>query len=88
MDAILVGPLMNLPLEPDVLAFAIHPGMSNKVLDGAMWNNGEPCDITYCNMGGICGSCVAQEYNKKGLFISFPCHGARRIGFFADPSYS
>jgi uncharacterized protein (DUF169 family) len=84
IDAILVGPLMDLPLEPDVVAFAIQPGMSNKVLDGTMWNTGEPYNITYYNMCGICGSGVAQAYNKKGLFIGFPCHGARRIGLFAD----
>lgn len=32
VKAILVGPLQDLSVEPDVIAFAICPGMSNKVL--------------------------------------------------------
>lgn len=84
MEAILVGPLMDLETEPDVIAFAMQPGMCNKILDGAMWNEGEPYQVTYYNMCGVCGSGVAKAYNDKKLSISFPCHGARRIGFFAN----
>ncbi|MGD8562694.1 MAG: DUF169 domain-containing protein [Desulfarculaceae bacterium] len=84
MEAILVGPLMDLKPDPDVIAFAMQPGMSNKILDGAMWNDGDPYHVVYYNMCGVCGSGVAQAYNNKKLYISFPCHGARRIGFFAN----
>lgn len=81
---VLVGALMDFTLEPDIIAFAAHPGMTNKILDGTMWNDGTPYNITYFNMCGVCGSGVAQAYNNKKLCISFPCHGARRIGLFAD----
>lgn len=84
IKAILVGPLQDLTVDPDVIGFAIHPGMSNKVLDGQMWNTGKPKEIMYYNMCGICGTGVAQAYNEKDLFIGFPCHGGRRMGLFLD----
>jgi len=84
IKAILVGPLQDLTVEPDVIGFAICPGMSNKVLDGQMWNTGRPKEIMYYNMCGICGVGVAQAYNEKDLFIGFPCHGGRRMGLFLD----
>lgn len=84
VKAILVGPLQDLGVKPDVIVFAICPGMSNKVLDGQMWNTGKPKEMTYYNVCGICGVGVAQAYNKKDLFIAFPCHGGRRIGLFTD----
>jgi uncharacterized protein (DUF169 family) len=82
--AVLVGPLMDLTVEPDVICFAIIPGMSNKVLDGQMWKTGKPKEIKCYNVCGICGEGVAQAYNEKDLFIAFPCHGGRRIGLFTD----
>ncbi len=84
VEAVLVGPLMDFEVEPDVISFAIVPGMSNKVLDGQMWRTGKPKEIVYYNVCGICGVGVAQAYNQKDLFISFPCHGGRRIGLFTD----
>ena len=84
VEAILVGPLQDLAVEPDVISFAIVPGMSNKVLDGQMWKTGKPKEIVYYNMCGVCGTGVAQAYNEKNLFLAFPCHGARRIGLFTD----
>lgn len=82
--AILVGPLQDLNVEPDVIGFAILPGMSNKVFDGAMWSTGKPKEITYYNICGICGTGVVQAYKNRDLFIVFPCHGGRRIGLFTD----
>ena len=84
IHAILVGPLMDLGVEPDVISFAICPGMSNKVLDGQMWNTGEPYTMTYYNMCGVCGTGVVQAYKNRNLFLGFPCHGARRMALFRD----
>jgi uncharacterized protein (DUF169 family) len=84
MQAVLVGPLYDLTVEPDIIMFAVVPGMTNKVLDGQMWNSGEPKHIVYYNVAGICGSGAAQAYINNDLFISFPCHGGRRIGLFTD----
>ena len=49
-----------------------------------MWKSGKPYEITYYNMCGVCGTGVAQAYDNAGLFIVFPCHGARMIGLFND----
>jgi uncharacterized protein (DUF169 family) len=84
VQAILVGPLQDLTVEPDVIGFAIIPGMSNKIFDGTMWNTGTPKQIPYYNICGICGTGVAQAYKNRDLFIVFPCHGGRRIGLFTD----
>lgn len=84
IQAILVGPLMDMKVKPDVIEFAVHPGMTNKILDGQMWNTGVPKDITYYNMNGICGTGAAQAYLKNDLFLAFPCHGGRRLGLFTD----
>ncbi len=84
MKDILVGPLQDLTIEPDVILFAVCPGMINKVLDGQMWNTGNPNIITYFNMCGICAVSAAQAYLHNDLFIGLPCHGGRRMGFFTD----
>ena len=84
IKAILIGPLYDLTVEPDIIMFAIVPGMSNKVLDGQMWNSGIPKQVTYFNMAGICATGAAQAYINNDLFIAFPCHGGRRMGLFLD----
>jgi uncharacterized protein (DUF169 family) len=83
ISALLVGPLMDLAIDPDVIAIAFQPGMSNKILDGAMWNSGEPYTIKYYNMCGTC-SAVAQAYNEKKLIMGLPDHGTRRMALFGD----
>jgi uncharacterized protein (DUF169 family) len=83
ISALLIGPLMDFVIDPDIIAFAFQPGMSNKILDGAMWKSGEPYLITYYNMCGTC-SAVAQAYNEKKLVIGFPDHGTRRMAMFGD----
>ena len=84
VQAIVVGPLQDLSVEPDVIGFATLPGMTNKIFDGAMWNTGKPKEITYYNICGVCATGVAQAYMNRDLFVVFPCHGARRIGIFTD----
>ncbi|MFC1799234.1 DUF169 domain-containing protein [Thermodesulfobacteriota bacterium] len=84
IEAILVGPLMDLTVTPDLIGFSISPGMSNKVFDGAMWDSGEPMQMTYHNMCGICGTGTAEAYLEKSLTVNFPCHGGRRMGLFFD----
>lgn len=88
IKALLIGPLMDLTVKPDIIMFGIQPGMSNKVLDGEMWMTGKPKTMTYYNMCGICASTAAAAYNEKDLFIGFPCHGGRRIGLFLDTELS
>ncbi len=83
IEAFLIGPLMDLEIDPDIIAIAFQPGMSCKLLDGAMWNTGEPFNIKYFNMCGTCGA-VADAYNKKNLVIGFPDHGTRRMALFGD----
>lgn len=83
VSALLIGPLMDFPVDPDIIAFAFQPGMSCKIFDGAMWNSGEPFTIRYYNLCGIC-SAVAQAYNEKRLAIGFPDHGTRRMALFGD----
>lgn len=84
VQAIMVGPLMDFMITPDVITFAAIPGMTNKIFDGQMWNSGNPKQITYYNMAGICAGGAVRAYRSNDLFLSFPCHGGRRIGMFTD----
>lgn len=83
ISALLIGPLMDFAVDPDIIAIAFQPGMSNKVFDGAMWQSGEPFTVKYYNMCGTCGA-VAQAYNERRMFMGFPDHGTRRMALFGD----
>jgi uncharacterized protein (DUF169 family) len=83
IKAIMLGPLFDMPVKPDIIMFAVTPGMTNRVLEGQMWHKGEPKSSTYYNMCGGC-SPAALAYNNKDLFLEFPCTGARRMGLFGD----
>lgn len=83
MKAILIGPLFDLEVVPDIVMFAATPGMSNKIMEAQMWNTGNPKQSTYYNMCGVC-SPAALAYNNRDLFLEFPCTGGRRMGLFGD----
>lgn len=84
-EAITIGALEDLPVEPDVIVMAITPGQTNKVCDGAMWYTGGSFKLQYANGCGICGNATAEPLTSDQLVtIAFCCHGARRWGGFQD----
>lgn len=86
-QAITIGPLEDLELEPDVIVIAVTPGRCNKVMDGAMWYKGGSFTTKYGNGCGICANATAQpmvERDSSIAVIAFPCHGARRWGGWRD----
>lgn len=85
-QAITIGALEDLPVEPDVIIVAVTPGRCNKVMDGAMWYKGGSFTTQYANGCGICANATVEPMisSDKVAVIAFPCHGARRWGGWRD----
>jgi len=72
-EAITIGPLEHLPVEPDVIVTAVTPGRCNKVMDGAMWYKGGSFTTQYANGSlltkhvGFCDNLSQSgDISKKG----------------------
>lgn len=85
-EAITVGALEELEVEPDVIVIAVTPGRCNKAMDGAMWYKGGDFSTHFSNGCGICAFATAKPYIDRDAVahITFPCHGARRFGGWRD----
>lgn len=82
--AVLMGPLDELPTEPDAVLVVGNPGQMLKVVEGYVWGRGEPLTLSSTGLHGVCGDGIARALATGKISLSFPCGGARRVGLYAD----
>jgi len=82
--AVLMGPLDELPIEPDVVLVAGNPGQMLRVVEGYVWSKGESLTLSSTGLHGICGDGIARALTTGKISLSIPCGGARRVGLYAD----
>lgn len=82
--AVLMGPLSELPVDPDVVLIAGNPAQMLKVVEGWVWFSGEPATLAATGVHGICGYGIANALKTGKLVLTLPCSGARRVGLYID----
>ena len=82
--AVLMGPLRELPIEPDAVLVVGNPGQMLKVVEGYVWSRGEPLTLSSTGVHGICGDGIARALISGRISLSLPCGGARRVGLYID----
>jgi len=84
IEAIVVGPLYNFHIEPDMILLALMPGQVNRFTDGYVWNEGGYITINFSGMAGVCSNTIVKTLKEKTVSLSFPCFGGRRVGLYQD----
>lgn len=86
MQAMTIGALEGLKVEPDVIFAAVYPGMVNRVMDASLWYTGGPYTTSYGSLAGICSGATATALvdESRVSVVAFPCMGSRRWGGFGD----
>ncbi len=82
--AVLMGPLNELSVDPDVVLIAGNPAQMLKVVEGWVWFSGEPATLAATGVHGICGYGIANTLKTSKLVLTLPCSGARRVGLYID----
>ncbi|MBA7548115.1 hypothetical protein ES705_40561 [subsurface metagenome] len=84
VEAIVMGPLFNFSMEPDVILLALMPGQVNRFTDGYVWNKGGYIAINFSGMCGVCANTIVKTIIEETCALSFPCIGGRRLGLYQD----
>jgi len=82
--AVLMGPLNELSVDPDVVLIVGNPAQMLKVVEGWVWFTGEPATLVATGVHGICGYGIVNTLRTNKLVLSLPCSGARRVGLYID----
>jgi uncharacterized protein (DUF169 family) len=83
-EAVLMGPLKDVPIEPDLVLIACNAGQMLKVIGAAAWHDGKRLEFGSNGLYGICGEAIAQSILTGRVSVAFPCWGARRTALYLD----
>ncbi|MFQ5711571.1 MAG: DUF169 domain-containing protein [Candidatus Geothermarchaeales archaeon] len=83
-EAVITGPLGDMPMKPDVVLIAGNSGQMLKIIEAAAWHDGERLTFSSLGVQGICGDAIAQSILSGKITVALPCWGARRVGGYLD----
>ncbi|MCZ2807779.1 MAG: DUF169 domain-containing protein [Candidatus Bathyarchaeota archaeon] len=84
-NSIVIGPLEDLPSNPDVVLIHGYADKILKLVNAWIWMRGKPINVGFQGIGGICSESVAAAYNKGGPTIcALPCKGSIQLGKLED----
>ncbi|HUT26859.1 MAG TPA: DUF169 domain-containing protein [Methanomassiliicoccales archaeon] len=82
-NALLVGPLDHMPVEPDVVVAYMTPGQALKVLLGYEYAEGRVLRGTIAGQSSVC-SAIAKVIAGEDMVMDIPCVGDRMWGLVPD----
>ena len=84
MAGLVVGPLAQLPEEPDVVILVCNPYQVMRLVQGYTYHYGFKNDFKFSGMCGVCFESTALPMTKKEFSVSLLCSGTRFICKWPD----
>lgn len=80
-ESIVIGPLKDLPINPDVILIYGDADKIVKLVNAWTWTRGKPINVNMQGIGGVCSESLAAAYNKEEPTIcALPCKGSKQLG--------
>jgi uncharacterized protein (DUF169 family) len=76
-QAILVGPLDRIPVEPDVVVIYGNVAQMLRIINGYLYNTGERLSFSASGDAGLCSDTVAIPMLTGKPHLAIPCNGGR-----------
>lgn len=76
---VLIKPLQDYDIEPDVVIIILNPYQAMRIIQGYAHHYGVHKNIKMAGNQGICSECTAVPYETNDLNISTLCSGARLL---------
>ncbi|NDL68643.1 DUF169 domain-containing protein [Clostridiales bacterium F-3ap] len=81
---VVVGPLKNLPQDPDVVILVCNPYQAMRVVQGYTYHYGFKSDIKMSGMCGVCFESTVVPVNNQEFSVSLLCSGTRFVCKWPD----
>jgi len=80
-ESIVIGPLKDLPTDPDVILIYGDADNIGKLVNAWTWMRGTPINVSMQGIGGVCSESFAAAYNRREPAIcALPCKGSKQLG--------
>ena len=79
--SIVIGPLKDLPTNPDVILIYGDADNIVKLVNAWTWMRGKPINVSMQGIGGVCSESFAAAYNRgEPTICALPCKGSKQLG--------
>lgn len=76
-EAMLVGPLHKIPVEPDVVVIYGNPAQLLRIVNGYLCDKGGRVEFSASGDAGLCSDTVVEPMQKNIPHLALPCNGGR-----------
>ncbi|SDK52321.1 DUF169 domain-containing protein [Natronincola ferrireducens] len=74
---VVVGPLKEIEIKPDVIIMITNPYQAMRIVQGYSYDCGIPTNIKFTGNQGVCSECTATPYENNDINVSLLCANTR-----------